>query len=160
MSSRSKKKDFNTALKYSFLLLKYRPRSINEIRQRLKKKGYPDDIIDKLVDYLREHRYVDDYDFVLSFIRDRTRKGFGWRRIEYELLTKFGINNELLEDVLPVIKKEIDFTDNIRKLVKKKLRLGKDRRSILRYLLQRGFSYEETSDVINDIMRTQSSETS
>ncbi|HEX7117655.1 MAG TPA: regulatory protein RecX [Longimicrobiales bacterium] len=70
-------------------LLSYRARSEAELRQRLRRKDYPDDIVEACVAELVEKGFVDDAAFAASFVRDRVRgKPRGARRLVQELRAK------------------------------------------------------------------------
>ncbi|MBU2436171.1 MAG: recombination regulator RecX, partial [Candidatus Omnitrophica bacterium] len=87
------------ALNYSFLLLRYRPRSREEIISRLKEKGYPSSLIEGTLDYLEEKNYINDEEFARTAIFSSLQKGYGRRRIEF-MLKKLGIEQSLIEESL------------------------------------------------------------
>src|SRR5690606_16109539 len=73
----------------AFNLLSYRARSEAELRQRLRRKEFPDDVVEACVADLVEKGYVDDASFAASFVRDRVRgKPRGSRRLVQELRAK------------------------------------------------------------------------
>lgn len=129
------------ALNYSFLLLRYRPRSREEIISRLKEKGYPSSLIEGTLDYLEEKNYINDEEFARTAIFSSLQKGYGRRRIEF-MLKKLGIEQSLIEESL----KKYDFKEKIRELVEKKIDYYKGPQKyqkILNYLISRGFGQDE-----------------
>lgn len=52
-------------------LLAHRARARAELRRRLRRKDFPDDVIDDVLGWLDERGYVDDRAFAESFVRDR-----------------------------------------------------------------------------------------
>jgi len=129
------------ALNYSFLLLRYRPRSREEIISRLKEKGYPSSLIEGTLDYLEEKNYINDEEFARTAIFSSLQKGYGRRRIEF-MLKKIGIEQSLIEESL----KKYDFKEKIRELVEKKIDYYKGPQKyqkILNYLISRGFDQDE-----------------
>ncbi|MBU0693962.1 MAG: recombination regulator RecX [Candidatus Omnitrophica bacterium] len=129
------------ALNYSFLLLRYRPRSREEIISRLKEKGYPSSLIEGTLDYLEEKNYINDEEFARTAIFSSLQKGYGRRRIEF-MLKKLGIEQSLIEESL----KKYDFKEKIRELVEKKIDYYKGPQKyqkILNYLISRGFDQDE-----------------
>ena len=148
-------KDFNKALNYSFLLLKYRARSRAEIASRLKKKGYSASIIEKTIAYLKEANCINDEDFVENFVNYSLEKGWGPRRIDFNL-NKLGISCELRKQVL---ERQIDYRPKIREIIKRKLTYYKksgDRdkgiwQKISRSLVAKGFSYEDIFREMKDM---------
>jgi len=92
-------KDFKKALKYCFLLLKYRARSKNEIICRLRRKEYIASIIEKAVFYLQKNGYIDDKKFTKLFISYSLDKGWASKRIQFKL-KELGVKEELIEQGL------------------------------------------------------------
>ena len=146
MSLKRNKKlqDWAKALNYSFLLLKYRPRSYEEIKSRLRQKCCPSSSIDKVLAYLTEKGYVNDEEFLRVFIASSLAKGWGRRRIDLTL-KRLGIAENLRQQV---------FKDNreacrgkLREIVERKIHKYKGTKNayqkIVRYLASRGFDYED-----------------
>lgn len=70
-------------------LLSYRARSEAELRQRLRRKEFPDDVVEACLTELVEKGFVDDAAFSASFVRDRVRgRPRGSRRLVQELRAK------------------------------------------------------------------------
>jgi regulatory protein len=131
---------FGAALNY----LGYRPRSEAEIRQRLHRRGFNDEVVDKVVIGLKERRLIDDVAFAqywrdnrLSF-RPRSR-----RLIKLELRQK-GVAAETANEVV----EGLDDESAAYEVGLKKARVlsGLDYREFHRYLSdhlrRRGFDYE------------------
>lgn len=133
---------FKKALHYSFLLLKYRPRTTQEIRSRLKQKKFSKPIIEKVVDYLQEKKFLDDQEFAFVYTRDKLQRGFGEKRIRFNL-KRLGISSEMAEAAFEQVKQEVDYKEIIKNLVNKLYSRNKKRENIFRYLIQRGFSYDD-----------------
>ncbi|NQU73859.1 MAG: regulatory protein RecX, partial [Candidatus Omnitrophica bacterium] len=53
----------------AYRLLSYRSRSIKEINDRLKKKGFSPAIIKKTVTHLKQINYLNDEEFAKSWVR-------------------------------------------------------------------------------------------
>ncbi|MCK4810564.1 MAG: regulatory protein RecX [Candidatus Omnitrophica bacterium] len=139
------------ALNYAFLLLKYRLRTIKELRGRLIKKKFPEAVIKEVIIYLKEHHYLDDREFAHVYTKEKLSQGFGQRRISFTL-KRLGIPFDLIEVSLDEVKKEIDCRRILKELIDK-LALkykGKERKKekTIRYLLQRGFNYDDISRCI------------
>lgn len=142
-------KDFRKALNYSYLLLKYRPRSRQEIVERLKRKNYPASIIEKVISSLEENNYINDEEFVRLFVASSLSRGWGRKRIDYTL-KKLGIDEDIRAAAL--LDKQA-FREKLRELVEKKIsrNKAKDKKSyqkIIRNLTAKGFSYE---DIIREL---------
>ncbi|OQX87541.1 MAG: hypothetical protein B6D55_03000 [Candidatus Omnitrophica bacterium 4484_70.2] len=145
---------FKSALNYSFLLLKYRGRSKSEIAHRLTKQKVSPQIIEKVLNYLQECGLIDDRSFTFSFIREKIRRGFGIKRIVFDL-KKLGVEEELINEGIEKVKKEVDYKGRLRELiVQRRKRYGnkeEGEKRVMRYLLSRGFGYEEILEVWNEV---------
>lgn len=61
----------NQALKFAIKLLMLRRRSVAEMRERLRKKGFADALVAETMAELNRFRYLDDAAFAESFVNDR-----------------------------------------------------------------------------------------
>lgn len=74
-----------TALNY----LAYRPRSEGEVRARLRRGGYDDEVIEHVLERVRSWRYVDDEDFARRWVENRGQhRPRGARLLAQELRSK------------------------------------------------------------------------
>ena len=143
---------------YAFLLLKYRPRSEQELYQRLKRKKFPEEEIKKAISFLKERKFIDDEAFTLAWINSRLGRSFGLRRIRQELKLK-GIDKEVLEERIAEAKKGYREARVIEGLARDKLNRVKNiepvkaRNRIYAYLVRRGFSPEAVIDTLNKICK-------
>jgi len=139
---------------YAFLLLKFRLRSRNELYNRLKKKKFPEIIINQALSFLEERNFINDRDFAARWAQQRLSRPFGIRRIKQELRLK-GIEDKIINSLLADIKDKYCEEELVRKITKEKLDKLKDveplkaKRRVYAYLLRRGFS----SDIVMDSLR-------
>ena len=130
-------------------LLAYRPRSELELKQRLYKRGFRDDIVVKVLARLSEQNIVNDVAFAQYWKDNRVSFNPRSRRlIKYELLRK-GVPSETVDEAT----RDIDDTANAYKAGLKKARLMSSMsydefcRRLSNYLRWRGFSYEVSSNI-------------
>ena len=144
---------FGAALNY----LGYRPRSEDEVRQRLHRRGFNDEVVDKVVIGLKERGLIDDVAFAqywrdnrLSF-RPRSR-----RLIKLELRQK-GVAAETANEVV----EGLDDESAAYEVGLKKARVlsGLDYREFHRYLSdhlrRRGFDYETIRSAVARLWQEQ-----
>lgn len=92
--------DEQKALKVALRFLKVRPRSIFEVRRKLKEKKCNSEIVEKVISKLVEQKLLDDQKFARSWIGFRENlRPTGLRLLRLEL-KKFGIAEEILQNVL------------------------------------------------------------
>ncbi len=129
---------------YVFKLLSYRDRSEYEIVNRLKEKGYEEDIINEVLSVLYRLDYIDDNRFTHKWVKDRIKnKPRGPHLIRSEL-SKKGIKNSIIENVLNKYFTEETEYKIAKKLADKWLRINNDKKDYLlklkRYLHNKGIS--------------------
>ncbi len=91
-----KKEEQEVANNYALRLLSFKMRTEQEVRRRLKEKGYEEEeMIDTTIDYLKQFNYIDDEAYARAFIKDRsTLRNMGAERIKRELYQK-GVDPEI-----------------------------------------------------------------
>ena len=76
-------------------LLKSRAYTEKGLRNKLREGGYPPDIIEEAIGYVKSFHYIDDYDYACQYIRCH-KEGKSRKRIEEKLREK-GVPKELVE---------------------------------------------------------------
>ncbi len=146
------------AREYAFLLLKYRLRSEKEIRDRLRRKKFPENIIRETVLFLKEKKFLDDKVFARVWINSRLKKPLGLRRIRQELKVK-GIEEEIINHRIGEARKSYPESEVIELLAlariakQKGVEPVKARNRTFAYLIRRGFSPEIIAEVLGKICR-------
>ncbi len=145
MSLEHKSASFNKARQYAFLLLKFRPRSSQEISQRLKKKKFDQKTIKETTLYLEEKGFLNDREFARTWIESRLKRRFGFNRIRRELGIK-GIDKQIIDLETQEIKKRYSEEDSLIQLAEERWRklsgipAQKAKQRLFGYLSRRGFS--------------------
>jgi len=137
-------KNANSALKSALYLLKIRDRSSEEIKSKLKSKGYDNEEIISAIKFLEEKKFVDDKKFAKSLVRSLSQKGFGQIKIKWHL-KKYFLSSENIDEALSDIdseaEKELAINLAEKWLSKKEgLERNKKYQSLGRYLASRGFN--------------------
>ncbi|HEU5139198.1 MAG TPA: recombination regulator RecX [Bacillales bacterium] len=86
---------FEDEIKVAFNLalnsLSYRMRSVKEIKDYLRKKETASEVIEKVLERLEHHQYVDDREFAKSFVRSRKRTSTKGPGAIYQELRQKGV---------------------------------------------------------------------
>lgn len=134
--------------------LSFRQRSEKEIRDYLKKKNADDLTSKKIIDKLKEHKFLNDEEFAKWWVEQRTRvKPKADRVIKYELKQK-GIDLKIIESLFENEDRS-DFEKALVLAEKKMKRLDKleDKRKVYerlgRFLASKGFNYDTIKEVID-----------
>lgn len=92
--------NYNAAKEAAFRYLGRRDHASFEIRQKLKKKGFNDDVINSLLEELSEKDFLNDESFSIKFITDKSELNrWGRKKIESELYKK-GIQRKTIQKTL------------------------------------------------------------
>lgn len=136
---------FDTALRF----LAYRPRSELEMRQRMRRRGFRDDTISKVLVKLKEQNLINDTVFAQYWKDSRLSSNPKSRRLIKHELRRKGIYDKVADEATG----DIDDSANAYKAGLKKARLISSmdyeefRRKMSNYLKWRGFSYGVISSV-------------
>ena len=136
--------------------LKIRPRSIGELRSKLEIKGFEVKAINETVQWLEDHKLVDDRAFTKSWIQYRLARPFGFRRIIAELKTK-GISEEIILEAVAKAQEEYSQEEAVMEVAKRRWERfasvdpQKRKKRIYDFLLRRGFSMGEVIKAIKKL---------
>ena len=130
----------NIALNY----LGYKMRTEKEVRNKLFEKEYDEEIIDKVIDFLKNYNYVDDFKYAQNYINEvQNLNPKGSYAIKQKLKEK-GISDIIIADVLEDC--DLDEEEGAQRLLCKKLGERrevsfKEKKKLHDFLLRRGYSY-------------------
>lgn len=135
-------------LKYAFTLLKFRFRSENELRKRMKQKGFTDEEIESTVNYLRDKGLLNERLLAEELTEKYQSKGVSPRKIE-RILRGLGVKGEVIDETLPVLEINEDalikvvekITRGSKKLDQKTLRRILNKFAYLGYTPQETFEF-------------------
>jgi regulatory protein len=129
-------------------LIMRRARSEGELRDYLKRKEYPLEIIDGVVNKLAQSGYVDDADFARRWIENRRLlKSTNKLQLRKELKQK-----RVAEDVIDAALQD-DVTDErqvLRDLVEKKRSRYPDKLKLMQYLARQGYRYDDIKTILEE----------
>ncbi len=85
------------AIDKALLILKFMDRCEQELRMRLSREEYRDEIIDRVIEYVKHYGYLNDERFATAYVRSRKNRK-SKMMIRNELQQK-GINKDLIQTV-------------------------------------------------------------
>jgi len=147
------RKALNTALR----ILTRRDHSKHELSQKLAARGHAGEVIDKVISECERFDYINDERTARVFIRRLHRKGYGRKRIRFELNLK-GFRGNQIQALLSKSISDADegqcaetiFQKHARRFDREKDIL-KRKDKIYRFLYARGFSKAVISEFIRKI---------
>lgn len=115
--------------------------TVHEIREVLKRKGFPEDIMEEAVALLSRDGYLNDLTYMEAYIEEKRRTSpRGYFALRYELKLR-GIPSSLLEELRALYPLEAEIEDVVR-LLSLWQRKGEEKGKLWRRLRTRGFSEE------------------
>jgi len=139
------------AFQKAIKLLDYRPRTGQEIRQKLQQKGFEPGQIEQVVERLISAHLIQDEKFAASWVESRNQfRPSSQRVLRYELRSK-GIDEEIIEEVLQGSVEDLELAQRAaKKMVRRLTSLDwqEFRKKLSAFLARRGFSYETVSQVV------------
>lgn len=131
--------------------INYKPRSEHEVRQKLLSKGDAADIVEPVLDKLKNHQLIQDESFARFWVENRiTFRPRSYRLMAYELRQK-GVTQEVIEDALSEVESESELA--YRAVKRRAGRFERDdwrifKRQAVAYLSRRGFNYATSAPAV------------
>ncbi len=141
--------------------LSRRSHSKNEVRIKLRQKGFDKAQIEQTLDDLEQNKYIDDAHFAQLFTEEKVKtKNWGKNKIKSELI-KRGVSSKVITDVI-----DEKFSDDsqieaglelarkkYKKLLNRKIEEKKIQTSIYSFLVSRGYDYDSCKQIFEKLFR-------
>ncbi len=143
------------AVEKALSILRYMDRCEQELRLKLSREEYREDIIDRVIDYVKHYSYLNDERFATAYVKTRKNKK-SKLMIKNELQQK-GISNDIIQIVFEV---EYDTEDEvdaeltaIRKAIDKKSKNPQslsveEKQKLIASLYRKGFDLNKIKQLI------------
>jgi regulatory protein len=150
------------AKEIAYRFISYKPRTLKEVSDKLKAKGFQSDLVSKVVEELRNYGFINELEYARNFVLNRSRsKTLGELALRRELLSK-EISSEIVDEVLSERENLIDEFEialdlaqgklkQIKSLKKRKRGRDEYKRRIYEFLLRRGFKFETINRVMREV---------
>ena len=156
LASNSQSHNAEKAKAYAFLLLKFRLRSENELKARLKQKGFSEELSQDTVNFLKDKKFINDRVFACGWVASRLKRPFGLSKIRQELVQK-GLDKEIIENSFSQVKEYYNESQIVSQLAQqrfsklKSIEPLKAKARVYGYLMRRGFSPDLIEEVIKEL---------
>jgi len=134
---------------YVNLLFKYRLRTKKELIQRLKKKGFSDEEIEREIENLENQGIIDDERFARIFVREKLEKKPVSKFILLKKLVEKGVDFETAKKVLDEEYDEKKVLETAKRILDKLKRAGKNENKIYEYFMRRGLSHDLIKKILH-----------
>jgi regulatory protein len=156
MESILKDEEFQDALRCAIAFVGRKPRSAEEVQQKLNSKGYAEELIQPVIKKLKEQNIINDGEFARTWTEHRIfsqKKGRQW--VKMELLQK-GVSKENIKIALEQVDEEAEY-DSALQLARKKWKpltgsIRERKHKITGYLLRRGYTNSVVGKVLNNMI--------
>ncbi len=128
-------------------------RTESQLRTKLKQGGYPDEAVEEAIRYVKSFGYINDAEYVRSFIDSRKEKKS--KKEIYAALKQKGVDSDIIEQVF----EEMDYgEEDSRQAIEALMRKRnynpdsadlKEKQKLMGYLMRKGFRYEDVNSVLN-----------
>jgi len=141
----------------AFHYLSYRPRTVKEVRDKLREKGYEEELIEETIALLERLGLLDDRDFAARWVAERLRLKPRGRRVLFAELRQKGISREMAEEVLSEAFGDIDERALAADLLRKRAARYQNvepRQAFRRmsdFLVRKGFGFEVAREVAQEM---------
>ena len=134
-------------------IISRREHSSKEVRDKLARKFNSDDLIESAIENLITNNLINDIRFAEMYVLSRKKKGFGPKRIAYELSSK-GVKDSLSNKA---IINEGGWLESAQNVFAKKFKEGpssdfKESMKQKTFMQNRGFSFKEIDSVMQQDM--------
>lgn len=136
----------------------YKPRTVQQIRQKLEDKQFDENSIDIALDFLNEFGLIDDNKYAETFVKEYSRrKKAGPKKVEMEL-TKRGIDKELATEKVGTFYPDAKKYDFALETANKKIKLIENKpkekkyRAVRDNLMRKGFEYDLIKEVLKEVL--------
>jgi len=143
--ARSRERTMNRAVR----LLAAKPRSVAELRERLLEKSWTNaEIVNAIVEKLKEYKYLDDQQFASDLAVSKLRQKPQGKRSLQQILSRKNLDREVIEGAIKSALEKIPEDELIDSAISKRVRLKgrpetrEDKKKFYDHLLRQGFSYD------------------
>ena len=132
----------------------YKPRTQQQIIQRLKQREFQEDEIDIAIRFLKEFNLIDDEKYAENYIKELIKKKPSGKRVIKAELMKKGIDSDLADMTLNKFFPFDEIDDMAIQAAGKKMRMirhkpkEKQKQSLINFLQRRGFRWETIKGIL------------
>jgi regulatory protein len=142
--------DYERGLSYAIDCIARGPKTVKEIRDKLKVKTVRDEAADRIIARLKELNYLDDERYAADYA-ESYGESKGKLRIRQELYQK-GIKSAYIDAALQEMGDELSAAKALsEKYLKGRKCEGKEREQLIRYLAGRGYSFDLIRDALKSL---------
>lgn len=151
-----KAEDREKALNYAMSLLSKKDRTKKEMIDKLRDKGFDEDITNHVLNKLSEYNYINDENYCKRYINDKIKfSKYGINKIKAKLYNK-GVDRDIISREIVKIDNDLEL-ENALLYARKKLNSIKEKDSykikakLSNHLATKGFNYDTVKKVFSEL---------
>ena len=153
----SEEAELKKARFYALKVINFRPRSVEELTDKLKEKGFSSDTITEVVLEFKKKGLLDDSKFSRLWINSRMASNPKGEIVLKEELKAKGVKEEVIEELIKETKKDYNEYEVVKNLAGQRMQALKDlpkttaKRRLYGFLQRRGFAFEVIRKVLKEM---------
>jgi regulatory protein len=151
---RARERTMNRAVK----LLAAKPRSIRELRERLLEKAWTSaEIVDAVLEKLKEYKYLDDDQFARDLAVSKLRQKPQGRRRLQQTMSQKQLDKDVVKGAIDAAFEKLPEAGLIGRAIEKRVRIKgvpetrEDKKKFYDHLLRQGFAFDLIREKMRDI---------
>lgn len=147
---------YKRARERALYLLERRPYSVSELRDKLTRNRYPEQIVEQVIAFLEKYGYLDDAEYARMYMNTYISKR-SFKQMSFELLRK-GVSKDMIDACI----EELDVTEQdgftrqfLRYTKGKDLRDYTVRQKVFRYFYSKGYAASMIEEAVNHLREEQ-----
>jgi len=142
----------NIAYNYLIKILSARDYSEHKLREKCKNRGYSQEETDLAINEIKDNNYLREDLYIEARIKAFMNKGYSAYYIQQKLKEEhLKIDSESIEEVFT--ENKMSDTDQIKNLIRKKVRSEINEAQILRFLLGKGHNYTTSKKALKEFIQ-------
>jgi regulatory protein len=143
--------DFGKAYERSLMFAMLRPRSVREMQDYCRRKKWPQEDCQTIIEKLLARGYINDHSFARSWVENRAfNKSTSQRKLRLELKQK-GITDDIIAEVFSA--GSYDEGKALHDIIAKKRKLSRfkgDDQKLMEYLARQGFGFDDIKAALSE----------
>jgi regulatory protein len=149
----------NAALRF----IAYRPRTVREVRDKLREKEFSDEEISRVIEDLTRAKLLNDREFARMFVRDAVSSRPVGKLLLRRKMLLLGLERQLVDEVLAEELEDVDLEQSAREAAEKFVKRSRTvrgreetlklRNRLAAFLGRRGFGWDIIQPVIQKVLK-------
>lgn len=154
----AKNDDFSKAKSNALKFIERSYKTEKEIKEKLQSRGYAEEVISRVMEFLKEYAFIDDAKYAQMYVNDRI-KNKGRNKIKYDLIRK-GIDEDIINTKINGVDSEEELNTALElgnkkynSIIKREQDERKIKQKLSQFLVSRGYTWEIANKVLRVLIK-------